>query len=71
MAAREENERSKMGGYAPRRNDNVGTRGNARVVAVNNGTDDRYSRKANGAAGAAGVGARHVSDFDDTKDKTA
>eukprot|EP00985_Skeletonema_marinoi_P023990 scaffold16332_cov214-Skeletonema_marinoi.AAC.1 len=64
---REENERTKMGyNNAPRGND--GGRGNARVVAVNNGAgDDRYSRK----AGAEGVGARQVSDFDDTKDKNS
>ncbi|KAL7496464.1 hypothetical protein ACHAWT_007144 [Skeletonema menzelii] len=67
MAVREENERSKMG-YAPRRNGEGGGRGNARVVAVSNGSaDDRVSQK----AGAADVGARHVSDFDDTKDKSA
>lgn len=78
ISAREDMERNKMGVYAPARNNGsgrggngngnneLGGRGNARVVAV--GTeDDRYSRKANGSGGA---GARHVDDFDDHKGDT-
>jgi len=68
ISVREENERTKMGYGARGNNDGDGGRGNARVVAVNNGAgDDRYSRK----AGAEGVGARQMSDFDDTKDKNS
>eukprot|EP00573_Skeletonema_grethae_P002004 CAMPEP_0201690678 /NCGR_PEP_ID=MMETSP0578-20130828/4055_1 /ASSEMBLY_ACC=CAM_ASM_000663 /TAXON_ID=267565 /ORGANISM="Skeletonema grethea, Strain CCMP 1804" /LENGTH=694 /DNA_ID=CAMNT_0048175725 /DNA_START=96 /DNA_END=2180 /DNA_ORIENTATION=- len=75
MSVREDMERSKMG-YAPARNNgrsrgntaNNEGRGNARVVAVggSDNHDTAYSRKV-GASSSSGVGARHVSDFDDTK----